>query len=92
MSNLAKKHNLSGERAKFAEVDEAMYKIAPGDFVTLHAGENGWAEWLRWRRANGLGTDLMMCRKKWGVPSRFPPTDSLNEVHKNICGGNRDYW
>ncbi len=80
------KAKLSGARAKFAELDEALYKIAPGDFVTLNAGESGWADWVMWRRANGLGTDLMMSRGIWGVPSRFPPTDRLDDAHKDICG------
>lgn len=48
--------------------------------VTLHAGEPGWTDWLTWRRRNRLGTGFMMSRKKWGVPSKYPPTGTIDEA------------
>jgi len=70
--------NLSGPAAKFIELDKAMYKRASHEFVTLQAGQPGWTDWLSWRKNNGLSTNFMVSRGKWGVPSKYPPQGSID--------------
>lgn len=70
--------SLLANTAKFIDLNKAMYKRASHDFVTLQAGQPGWTDWLRWRKDNGLSTNMMVSRGKWGVPSKYPPQGSLD--------------
>ena len=46
--------------------------------VTLTEGQPGWTDWIVWRENNGLGTGFMKLRKRWGVPSKYPPTSGID--------------